>query len=53
VHPKAMPVILHGPAKDASSTGNAAEALALPVADELMRGAEWLPYCTIVSTDCP
>ena len=37
VHPKAMPVILHGAAKDAWLTGDAAEALALPVADELMR----------------
>lgn len=37
VHPKAMPVILHGAAKDAWLTGDAAEALAMPLADELMR----------------
>lgn len=37
IHPKAMPVILHGAAKDAWLTGDAAEALAMPLADELMR----------------
>ena len=37
VHPKAMPVILHGATKDAWLTGDAADALAMPVADELMR----------------
>lgn len=37
IHPKAMPVILHGEAKDAWLTGDAAEALAMPVADELMQ----------------
>ena len=37
VHPKAMPVILHGAAIDAWLTGDAAAALALPMADELMR----------------
>lgn len=40
IHPKAMPVILHGAAKDAWLTGDAAEALAMPVADELMRVAD-------------
>lgn len=37
VHPKAMPVILHGEAKDAWLTGDAAEAMARPLADELIR----------------
>ena len=37
IHPKAMPVILHGVAIDSWLTGDAAEALAQPVADELMR----------------
>lgn len=37
IHPKATPVILHGAAKDAWLTGDAAVALALPLADELMR----------------
>ncbi|QYE37049.1 SOS response-associated peptidase family protein (plasmid) [Polymorphobacter sp. PAMC 29334] len=37
IHPKAMPVILHGAAIDAWLTGDAAAALALPMADELMR----------------
>jgi len=32
-----MPVILHGAAIDARLTGDAATALALPMADELMR----------------
>ena len=40
IHPKAMPVILHGAAKDAWLTGDAAEALAMPLADELMRIAD-------------
>ena len=37
VHPKAMPVILHGHAIDAWLNGDAADALAVPLADELMR----------------
>ena len=37
IHPKAMPLILHGAAIDAWLTGGAAAALALPMADELMR----------------
>ena len=37
IHPKAMPVILHGVAADAWLTGDPAAALALPMADELMR----------------
>ncbi len=37
IDPKVMPVILHGAAKDAWLTGDAAEALAMPLADELMR----------------
>ena len=37
IHPRAMPVILHGAAIDAWLTGDAAAALALPMADELMR----------------
>ena len=37
IHRKAMPVILHGAAIDAWLTGDAAAALALPMADELMR----------------
>ena len=40
IHPKAMPVILHGTAKEDWLTGDAAKALALPVADELMRVSE-------------
>ncbi len=37
IHPRAMPVILHGAAIDAWLTGDAAAALAMPMADELMR----------------
>lgn len=37
IHPKIMPVILHGAAKEAWLGGGRAEALAMPVADELMR----------------
>lgn len=37
IHPKAMPVILNGAAREAWLTGDAADALAMPVADELMR----------------
>ena len=37
IHPKAMPVILHGAAIDTSLTEDAAAALALPMADELGR----------------
>ena len=37
IHPKAMPVILHGAAKHEWLSGDAAEALAKPLADELMR----------------
>lgn len=40
IHPKAMPVILHGAAKDAWLAGDAAEALAMPLADEFMRAIE-------------
>ena len=37
IHPKAMPVILHGAAIDGWLSEDAAAALALPMADELMR----------------
>lgn len=37
IHPRAMPVILHGVAKDAWLMGDAAVALAMPLSDELMR----------------
>ena len=37
IHPKAMPVILHGAAIDGWFSEDAAAALALPMADELMR----------------
>ena len=39
IHPKEMPVILHGAARDAWLAGDAAESLALPLAGELMRVA--------------
>ena len=37
IYPVAMPVILHGAAKDAWLSGDAAGSLAMPVSDDLMR----------------